>query len=288
MVSPDGPGLILMGGGTDVDAAFVWQRSLAAGGDVVVLRTSGSDGYNDYLYTDIGGFDSVETLRVDSRALANDPYVSWALRHAEAIFLAGGDQATYMEYWAGTAVQDALAAAWSRGAVIGGTSAGCAIMGAQVFTASNGTVYSDEALADPYNEYMTLGAGYVAPPPMSGVITDTHFRQRDRMGRLLAFTARMIADGTTKSPLGLGVDEATALLVDAAGNGRVAGSGAVYVVAPAAAPATCVAEQPLVFADVPVYTLQDGDTIALPSGVTSITPSSVSASGGMLSPAAPY
>src|SRR5688572_3768119 len=41
-------GVILMGGGTDVDAAFAWQRDRIDGGDVVVLRASGADGYNDY------------------------------------------------------------------------------------------------------------------------------------------------------------------------------------------------------------------------------------------------
>jgi hypothetical protein len=49
-VTPTGPGLILMGGGTDVDAAFQWWKPRISGGDVVVLRASGADGYNDYLY----------------------------------------------------------------------------------------------------------------------------------------------------------------------------------------------------------------------------------------------
>ena len=47
----NGPGLILMGGGLDVDASFS-QRAfpIANGGDVVVIRTSGTNGYNDYLF----------------------------------------------------------------------------------------------------------------------------------------------------------------------------------------------------------------------------------------------
>ena len=72
-VTPLGPGLILMGGGGEPDEAFEWWRNLLAAGDVVVLRASGSDGYNDYLFEEIGGVDSVETLLVDSVELANDP-----------------------------------------------------------------------------------------------------------------------------------------------------------------------------------------------------------------------
>ncbi|MEM1033029.1 MAG: hypothetical protein AAGN82_21965 [Myxococcota bacterium] len=91
-VTPLGPGLIVMGGGADVDSAFRWQRDRVAGGDVVVLRTSGSDGYNGYLFDDIGGVDSVETLLVTTRTLANDPWVAARITGAEAVFMAGGDK----------------------------------------------------------------------------------------------------------------------------------------------------------------------------------------------------
>jgi len=281
-------GLILMGGGTDVDAAFTWQRDRIDGGDVVVLRASGADGYNDYLFSEIGGVDSVETLLVDTATLAAEPYVGWTLDHAEAIFLAGGDQAVYVAAWGGTPVEDALAAAWARGAVLGGTSAGCAVLGEIIYTASNGSVYSDEALADPYNEYVTLERAFVPAPPLVAVVTDTHFGARDRMGRLVAFLARAIADGWATRPVGLGVDEATALVIDAAGTGTVLGSGAVYAVTPTAPPTTCAPGAPLAWVDVPVHELRDGDTIALPSATTSVAPTLVSAGAGALDPADPY
>src|SRR5690349_15179220 len=60
--------LVLMGGGTDVDAAFkamiAKARGTAPGAklDIVVIRASGEDGYNDYLYGMDGAVDSVETL----------------------------------------------------------------------------------------------------------------------------------------------------------------------------------------------------------------------------------
>lgn len=281
-------GLILMGGGSDVDAAFAWQRDRIAGGDVVVLRTSGSDGYNDYLFSEIGGVDSVETLRVDTRALANDPYVKWTLDRAEAIFLAGGDQATYVDNWQATAVTAALDAAWSRGAVIGGTSAGCAFLGASVYAAAQGSVLSSEALADPYDARVTLVVGVLAMPPLAHVVTDTHFAARDRMGRLLAFTARMQTDGGHVAPLGIGVDERTALVIDDAGAATVLGAGSVYVVAPDHAPSRCHAGQPLAWSDVDLFELRQGDTMMLPVGATNVTPRTLSAANGRLVPSDPY
>jgi cyanophycinase len=281
-------GLILMGGGADVDAAFEWQRDRIGGGDVVVLRASGADGYNEYLYEDIGGVDSVETLLVDSRALAAEPYVRWALDHAEAIFLAGGDQSVYLDAWRDTPVADALAGAWARGAVVGGTSAGCAVLGAIVYSAAEGTVYSDEALADPYNEYMTLERDFVAFPPLAGVVTDTHFAARDRMGRLLAFAARAITDAWTASPLGLGIDEATALVVDETGLATVLGEGAVYLLAPETPPADCSPAAPLLWSDVPLHALHATETVSLPDGATEVPSTPLSAAAGILTPADPY
>lgn len=281
-------GLILMGGGTDVDAAFAWQRDRIGGGDVVVLRASGADGYNDYLFTDIGGVDSVETLLIDTPAMAAQPYVGWAIDHAEAVFLAGGDQAVYVAAWGGGPVASALTAAYARGVVVGGTSAGCAVLGQLLFAARNGTVTSDEALANPYDPLVTIARDFVALPPLTQVITDTHFAARDRMGRLLAFTARALVDGLAARPLGLGIDQATALVVDEAGTGTVVGSGTVYAVTPARPPEQCASGAPLVWTDVPVHALRAGDTIALPGGATSALARAVSATGHGLSPTNPY
>jgi cyanophycinase len=289
-VVPSGPALILMGGGPDVDAAFAWQKPLIAGGDLVVLRTSGADGYNDYLFTEIGGADSVETLLVTTEALAEDPYVLWKLRHAEGIFLAGGDQATYLKAWKDRGVESALMEAWGRGAVIGGTSAGCAVLGAYAFAAYQDTVYSDEALADPYNMYMTMERGFLALSPLSFAITDTHFAERDRMGRLVSFLGRILADGWSSSGAarGIGVDEGTALVIDAAGSGTVMGSGAVYLVEAKGAPTQCAPGKPLEMTGLGVRKLVAGDTVSLPSGESAVPLAPLSASGGTLSPMNPY
>ena len=49
---------------------------------------------------------SVATLAIPDKDAAMDPFVADAIRHAEAIFITGGDQSNYVKYWQGTPVQD--------------------------------------------------------------------------------------------------------------------------------------------------------------------------------------
>lgn len=282
--------LLLAGGGRDVDAAMKRWLAGARGGDVVVLRTSGSDGYNSYLYSELGAkVDSVETLLPTTRALADHPYVRWRLERAEAIFIAGGDQSSYLAAWAGTGVEAGLAAAAARGTPIGGTSAGLAILGQFVFSAAQGTVTSAEALANPYRQDVTLERDFLALPRLAGWITDTHFAERDRMGRLVTFLARLAQDGWASAPLGLGVDEESALLVDAAGQGTVYGSGkGAYVVRSTGAPTTCKAGSPLTHTALELVVLRSGDTVQLPGGATASSASPLGVTAGALSPTDPY
>ncbi len=283
-VEPQGPGLILMGGSTDVDAAFAWWKPLVNGGDVVILRTSGSDGYNDYLYSEIGGVDSVETLLVTSVELANSEYVGWAISHAEGVFMAGGDQAQYMNFWKDTGVEDALHDAWERGAVIGGTSAGLAVLGEYVYAAYNDTVYGYEALEDPYNMYMTLDRDFLDLPMLGQVITDSHFSERERLGRLIGFIARIIQDGWGDPVIGIGIDERTAVVVGPGGEGEVLGEGAVYVLHSNGMPQACEPGVPLTYENLQLHQLVAGDTLSFPGALTEVPAMPQSAIDGVLVP----
>ncbi|TKD12203.1 cyanophycinase [Polyangium fumosum] len=286
-VTPAGPGLILMGGSTDVDAAFTWWKPRIAGGDVVVLRASGADGYNEYLQ-ELSASDSVETMLVTSKELANSDYVKWRVEHAEGIFLAGGDQSDYVTFWRGTALASAIASVWQRGGIVGGTSAGCAVLGEFVFAAHEGSVYSDEALLDPYNVYMTMERDFFAFPPLAGFITDSHFVPRDRMGRLVGFLGRILTDGWAPKAKGIGVDEQTAVVIDAQGKGEVIGEGKVYLVVANEKPTSCEAGKPLVYSGLSYHRLAAGDTLQFPSGETSVPAEPLSAANGVTSPADPY
>ncbi|QDU71509.1 Cyanophycinase [Mucisphaera calidilacus] len=210
------PGLLLAGGGRDVDSAMRWFRDRVNGGDLVVLRASGSDGYNDYLYHQLPGVrpDSVQTLVIDRRSDAYNGAVLRILERAEGIFIAGGDQADYDAYWRGTPVEDVINEKVAAGTPLGGTSAGLAILGSTAYVARSLSIYSSEALADPYHDYATLEHDFLDVPGLEDLVTDSHFSQRSREGRLAAFTARVLADTPADVARGIGVDEDAALTID--------------------------------------------------------------------------
>lgn len=284
---PTAGGLMLMGGGTDVDAAFQWFINQSGGGDIVVIRVTGADGYNPYIYS-LGSVDSVETLVIRNRAGANDPFVVNKIRNAEALFIAGGDQKDYIKLWKATQTEDAIHYLLTRNIPIGGTSAGLAVLGEFSFSALYGTVYSNEALTNPYNRYMTLERDFLHIPQMAGIITDSHFAQRDRMGRAIAFLARVIKDGWASEAKGIAVDEQTALVVDSSGQATLMGSGHAYMLRTPGPPQVCQSRSPLTFLNISVYRLAAGNTFNLNSwtgsGGVAYT---VSAQAGVLSSTQP-
>jgi cyanophycinase len=281
------PGLMLMGGGTDVDAAFEWQIDRAGGGDFVVIRVSGADGYNQYVY-DLGGLDSVETLVIKNRTAANDPTVVSTIENAEALFIAGGDQSDYVNLWKGTGVENAIHHLLANGVPIGGTSAGLAILGEFGFAALNGTITSQQALSNPFDRRLTLVHDFLEIPRLEGVITDSHFVERDRMGRLVAFLARIVQDDPALLPRGLGIDSQTAVLVDAAGAASVVGNGKAYFMQTPGPPETCQPKMPLTFQNLSVYRVDANGTFDFPSWTGSNgTAYQISADAGVLTTTPP-
>jgi cyanophycinase len=288
-VTPLGPGLILNGGGQGADdETFTWWRPYLQGGDVVILRTSGSDGYNDYLYTDIGGIDSVETLLVTDTTLANDDYIACRILQAEGIFIAGGDQSTYLNHWRNTKLSEHLDMAWQRGAMLGGSSAGLAVLGEFVFAAYEGSAYSEDVVLDPYDATVSLDSALVTIPFLQGLITDTHFVERDRMGRLAVFMARLLKDDWGSSIRGLGVDRDTAFVVAPNGQGALMGSGTAYLLESTKQPSLCLAGQPLTFEDLKLYHFSVGDQLDFSDFSTTATSSTLEIIGGILDPSDPY
>ena len=84
-------GTVLMGGGTDVDAAFQWMCQRSGGGDFLVIRATGTDAYNPYIQQLCPGENSVATLIIPNRTAASDPFVANTIQNAEALFIAGGN-----------------------------------------------------------------------------------------------------------------------------------------------------------------------------------------------------
>lgn len=224
VTNPTG-GICLMGGATEDDNAMKWFLQQANGGDILVLRTSGSNGYNTYLYSQLGiPVHSVETIVCNNATASADAYVLQKIQQAEGIWFAGGDQWTYVSYWRNTAVDSLInLGIQQRNIVVGGTSAGMAIQGKYYFSAQNGTVTSTAALANPYNSLLTVDSTtFIKNNFLTETITDTHFDNPDRKGRLLTFMARMWMDYGVEGRA-IACDEYTAVCVDTNGLARVYG-----------------------------------------------------------------
>lgn len=245
---PTEPGIVLMGGSTDVDQALQWMIDRAKGGDVVILRASGSTGYNNYIY-ELGKVNSVETLLIDSREKAMKESVGKRIREAEMIFIAGGDQWNYVKYWKDSEVSKAIKYLIEEKKIpIGGTSAGCAVLSGYIFDASRGSAYSKDVMMNPYDTTVSVSKSFITVPFLENTISDQHYSQRERQGRHLTFLARMMKDFNIKQPKGIGVDEKTAVCIDKDGNAFVYGTNSAYfLISNPFMPEQCEPGKPLVF-----------------------------------------
>ncbi|HVS00883.1 MAG TPA: peptidase S51 [Thermoanaerobaculia bacterium] len=273
-VSLAGPAHDFGGGGTDVDAALQWIIDQVRGCtscsikiDVVILRSSGSNGYNDYIYA-MNGVDSVETLVITKASDANTAAVETTVRNAEVVFFAGGDQCDYVRYFKGTRVETAVESVYARGGGVGGTSAGLAIQGDFTYDGCSGSATSADALANPYHRTVTFTYDFFHWSHLQNTVTDSHFVARDRMGRTMAFIARQIQDGRAASVLGVAVQEATSVVVDRNGLATVIGDGPAYFVLGDHAPETCRSGTPLTYSNFKIWKVPSGGTFNLASRPT--------------------
>jgi cyanophycinase len=137
------------------------------------------------------------------------------LSGAAGIFITGGDQYTLAQTLDRSPVEEAIMAAYSRGAVVAGTSAGATAMGRPMIVAGGGSGEFKMGIVQ-----MSHGLGWVG----DDVIIDTHFGARGRFPRLASAVAEHPA------ALGVGIDENTCLLVDGEWQCRVAGASVVYFI----------------------------------------------------------
>jgi cyanophycinase len=263
-------GTAMMGGGSDLDEAFRWLCNKGNGGDFLILRATGGDDYNSYV-NGLCKANSVATLIIPNREAAQESAVADIVRKAEVVFISGGDQANYIRGWKGTPLENAINADIAAGKPIGGTSAGLAVEGEFVYAAlgdkpDDKDLASTDVLPNPCSERVTLVRDFLKIPQLERLLTDSHFANRDRMGRTLGFLARIMQDGWSHSPREVAIDERSALLVEADGKGTVVGSGnGVYFLRPTQPPQICKPGVPLTFRNVSVYKVPAGGHFDLSS-----------------------
>jgi cyanophycinase len=242
--------ICLAGGGDDEKWVGGWKSLLKAanGGDVLIIRAdTGRGDYEDWIYNDpsklgLPKVNSVSTLVFSKRSEANSQFVVDKVNRAEYIFFSGGDQSDYVKFFNKTKFLKAVEERMNIKKIpIAGTSAGMAFLGGIDYTAiynspvdNESNVDSDDVLKDPTGKFVALENNILIPPYMKNILTDTHFSQRDRNGRLVGFMARAVYnryEGVTSTSIkGIGSDEETAFCYNENGIGRVFGSGSVYFV----------------------------------------------------------
>lgn len=154
------------------------------------------------------------SLEFRARSEADRPEHLRALAEASGIFFTGGAQMRLTQLFGGTAFENALLQAYARGCVIAGTSAGASVLSKTMIAYGKNGATPRAGIAQ-----FTPGLGFTAR-----FIFDQHFRQRDRLGRLIYAVA------AHPGILGVGIDEDTAAILEDDETLTVFGSGAVTIV----------------------------------------------------------
>lgn len=173
---------------------------------------------NDYIaiYTRLGIARSrIHAPLIRNRDEAGDSRTVDLISGAAGIFITGGDQYALTQTLDRTPVEEAIRAAYSKGAIVAGTSAGATAMGRPMIVAGGGSGELRKGMVQ-----MSHGLAWAG----DDVIIDTHFGARGRFPRLASVVAEH------PHALGVGIDENTCLLVDADGRALVVGAGVVYLV----------------------------------------------------------
>lgn len=192
------------------------------------------------------GIENIEILKIENRDDAHNKDYVRQIKKAGSIFFTGGDQLRITSIIGGTPVCSALFRLFDKGAIIGGTSAGAAVMSETMIVEGNNDDSPRRCTVK-----MAPGLGFY-----NQVVIDTHFSQRGRHGRLLTAIAQ------NPDITGIGIDEDTGILVGEDGNFQVLGSRTVLVVDGREISHSNVSEQApdevLALADVRLHVLPQG------------------------------
>ncbi|MFL9681518.1 pre-peptidase C-terminal domain-containing protein [Streptomyces sp. KL110A] len=265
----NGPAFTMNGAGGIVTASMTRAIDEIRGGtgslDVVVLAgsapTSGSRTPECDTITGLAGVNSCTTWTLTTASDGDNGQMNTDVRNAEFVYFAGGDQCRYAA-WKGTALEASVEAVVAKGGGSGGGSAGHHINSPIVYDACNGSVTSAEALANPYDRYVSFTTGMFAWANYGAVINDSHFVTRDRMGRTMSFLARAVKDGLAPggSAWGVGVEEGGgSLFLDRDGMATQYGKDA-YVVLADHQPEQAVERKPLTYSGFKIWRLTPGST----------------------------
>jgi cyanophycinase len=222
--------LVLVGGGGETEggwsnAPYQWAVSHSENKKVAVISYSTEDNWIPNYFKSLGAV-AADNIKIDSRTLADQQTTYDLLMQYDVFFFKGGDQSNYYNFYKDTKTEQAIVDKFNTGGVMSGTSAGMAILSGVIFTAQNGSVYPDDALVNINDNDITLANDFL--PFLPGIIVDTHFTERGRGVRLLAFMTNWFIHHN-EMLTGIGVDDRTALCIDENNLAIVYGTGAVSI-----------------------------------------------------------
>ena len=179
--------VMLVGGGGEnynswSDEPYSWFVEQAGHGKIINIDVDESSEWYQAYFIYLGADSTSHNLQIATIEDANNPFIYQELLSADGIFIEGGDQWDYISTWKNTLVQTAIEYIYDNGGVIGGTSAGLAVLGEVVFDAEHGSLTSDQAAYNPYHYRISITDDFLNILP--GVLTDSHFNDRGRLGRL--------------------------------------------------------------------------------------------------------
>ena len=214
--------LVIIGGAEDKegDCKILREFVRRAGGvnARIVVMTAATELPREVGENYIRVFDrlGVEDARIVDTVIREDASSSTALEainKATGVFFTGGDQARITSIIKDTEIDTLIHRRFSEGIVVGGTSAGAAVM-------PDVMIVEGDSETNPRVEVVRMGPGMGFLP---GVVIDQHFSQRGRLGRLISALAQQPA------VMGFGIDENTAVVVHG-DEFEVIGEGAVTIV----------------------------------------------------------
>jgi cyanophycinase len=162
------------------------------------------------------GIKHAEVLRLISREDCHSQEALNYIAKADGVFMTGGNQLRLSTTLGGTPVAQLIRRRNAAGMHVAGTSAGAAFMPEHMIAGG-----SEGSTPSPDMTNMAPGLGLT-----NSYMIDQHFRQRDRIGRLLTALAY------NPFAIGIGLDEDTGAFIDSKGNLEVVGSGGITVIDP--------------------------------------------------------
>jgi cyanophycinase len=222
--------ILLVGGGSEdygdwSDQPYRWLVNHAPNKVILVMHYSDGSAWLESYFRSFGAT-SASSLVIGTKTAANDSANYKAILAASGVFLRGGDQWQYVSIWKGTLVEKAIRELFQRGGVVGGTSAGEAVLSEIIFDAQYASVDPRTALLNPLGASITLTDDFLRLG--SNLLADSHFFERGRLGRLgpmLSFYKKSKGREIT----GVGIDANTAMAIGPDGVGEVMGSGTATV-----------------------------------------------------------